>query len=102
MAAAGILVNLLLMLLNLLPIPPLDGGRVVTSLLPRRAAWRFAKLEPWGVPLPTFPARYGSAPIWAQNHRRNMLLKWFWLMRSSKNCLKKRKNFRKNFKSLIP
>lgn len=37
-AAAGILVNLLLMLLNLLPIPPLDGGRVVTSLLPRRAA----------------------------------------------------------------
>ena len=50
-AAAGILVNLLLMLLNLLPIPPLDGGRVVTSLLPGRAAWRFAKLEPWGVPL---------------------------------------------------
>ena len=50
-AAAGILVNLVLMLLNLLPIPPLDGGRVVTSLLPTRAAWRFAKLEPWGVPL---------------------------------------------------
>jgi Zn-dependent protease len=50
-AAAGILVNLLLMLLNLLPIPPLDGGRIVTSLLPRRAAWRFAKLEPLGVPL---------------------------------------------------
>ena len=50
-AAAGILVNLVLMLLNLLPIPPLDGGRIVTSLLPSRAAWRFAKLEPWGVPL---------------------------------------------------
>jgi Zn-dependent protease len=50
-AAAGILVNLVLMLLNLLPIPPLDGGRIVTSLLPRRAAWRFAKLEPLGVPL---------------------------------------------------
>jgi Zn-dependent protease len=50
-AAAGVLVNLLLMLLNLLPIPPLDGGRIVTSLLPRRAAWRFAKLEPLGVPL---------------------------------------------------
>jgi Zn-dependent protease len=50
-AAAGILVNLVLMLLNLLPIPPLDGGRIVTSLLPTRAAWRFAKLEPWGVPL---------------------------------------------------
>jgi Zn-dependent protease len=51
MAAAGIIVNLILMLLNLLPIPPLDGGRIVTSLLPNRAAWRFAKLEAWGVPL---------------------------------------------------
>jgi Zn-dependent protease len=50
-SAAGILVNLVLMLLNLLPIPPLDGGRIVTSLLPNRAAWRFAKLEPLGVPL---------------------------------------------------
>jgi Zn-dependent protease len=50
-AAAGIIVNLILMLLNLLPIPPLDGGRIVTSLLPNRAAWRFAKLEAWGVPL---------------------------------------------------
>jgi len=50
-AAAGVLVNLLLMLLNLLPILPLDGGRIVASLLPRRAAWRFAKLEPLGLPL---------------------------------------------------
>lgn len=50
-SAAGILVNLLLMLLNLLPILPLDGGRIVASLLPSRAAWRFAKLEPYGLPL---------------------------------------------------
>ena len=50
MAAAGVMVNLVLMLLNLLPIPPLDGGRIVTSLLPNRAAGRFAKLEAWGVP----------------------------------------------------
>lgn len=49
--AAGVLVNLVIMLLNLLPIPPLDGGRIVTSLLPHRAAWRFAKLEPWGLPV---------------------------------------------------
>ena len=50
-SAAGILVNLVLMLLNLLPILPLDGGRILASLLPRRAAWQFAKLEPWGLPL---------------------------------------------------
>jgi Zn-dependent protease len=50
-SAAGVLVNLVLMLLNLLPIPPLDGGRIVTSLLPGRAAWGFAKLEPLGIPL---------------------------------------------------
>ena len=49
--AAGVMVNLILMLLNLLPIPPLDGGRIVTSLLPRKAAWRFSKIEPWGLPI---------------------------------------------------
>ena len=51
MAAAGVMVNLIFMLLNLIPIPPLDGGRILTSLLPNRAAWRFAKIEPWGVPI---------------------------------------------------
>src|SRR4051812_31026743 len=49
MAQAGIMVNLLFMLLNLLPILPLDGGRILASLLPNRAAWRYAKLEPWGL-----------------------------------------------------
>jgi len=47
--AAGVLVNLIFMLLNLVPIPPLDGGRILTSVLPGRAAWRFAKLEPYGL-----------------------------------------------------
>jgi Zn-dependent protease len=51
MGAAGVLVNLVFMLLNLLPIPPLDGGRILTSLLPQRAAWRFAQIEPWGLPI---------------------------------------------------
>lgn len=51
MGAAGVLVNLVFMILNLLPIPPLDGGRILTSLLPPRAAWRFSKLEPWGLPI---------------------------------------------------
>lgn len=51
MAQAGILVNLVFMVLNLLPILPLDGGRILASLLPSRAAWQYAKLEPWGLPL---------------------------------------------------
>jgi Zn-dependent protease len=49
--AAGILINVVLMLLNLLPIPPLDGGRIVTSLLPHGAAGQFARIEPWGLPI---------------------------------------------------
>jgi len=51
MSQAGIMVNLIFMFLNLLPILPLDGGRIVASLLPRRAAWRYSKLEPFGLPL---------------------------------------------------
>ena len=48
MARAGISVNAMLMLLNLLPIPPLDGGRIVVSLLPPPLAWKFAQLERYG------------------------------------------------------
>lgn len=48
MGRAGINVNAVLMLLNLLPIPPLDGGRIVTSLLPHRLAWQFSRIEPYG------------------------------------------------------
>ncbi len=48
---AGIEVNLVFMALNLLPILPLDGGRIVVSLLPRRLAWGFSKLEPYGLPI---------------------------------------------------
>jgi len=51
MAEAGVVVNLVFMCLNLLPILPLDGGRILASLLPSRAAWQYAKLEPWGLPL---------------------------------------------------
>ena len=49
MAVAGITINLVLMVLNLIPLPPLDGGRVVTGLLPVRAAYRFAQLERYGL-----------------------------------------------------
>lgn len=48
MARAGINVNAVLMLLNLLPIPPLDGGRIAVSLLPQPLAWQFARIEPFG------------------------------------------------------
>jgi len=49
MAIAGIQVNLVLMALNLMPLPPLAGGRVVLSLLPERAAWHYARIEPYGL-----------------------------------------------------
>jgi Zn-dependent protease len=48
MARIGVSVNLVLMALNLLPIPPLDGGRIAVSLLPNRAAALWARLEPFG------------------------------------------------------
>ena len=48
MSRTGIDVNLVLMVLNLLPLPPLDGGRIAVSLLPQKLAWQFAKLERWG------------------------------------------------------
>ena len=48
MAQIGVSVNLVLMALNLLPIPPLDGGRIAVSLLPSRAALAWARLEPFG------------------------------------------------------
>ena len=48
MARAGVEINLVIFAFNLIPLPPLDGGRVMTSLLPNRYAWQFAKLEPYG------------------------------------------------------
>jgi Zn-dependent protease len=45
----GVQINLVLMILNLLPLPPLDGGRIVTSLLPTRLAVPYAKIEPYGI-----------------------------------------------------
>ena len=44
----GIMLNLVLMVLNLLPLPPLDGGRVLTGLLPGPMAYRFSRIEPYG------------------------------------------------------
>jgi len=49
MAVAGVFINLVLMAINLLPIPPLDGGRVLTGLLPMAAARVYARIEPFGL-----------------------------------------------------
>jgi Zn-dependent protease len=49
MGKAGVTINAVLMVLNLLPVPPLDGGRVAVSLLPPRLAYRYAMLEPYGM-----------------------------------------------------
>lgn len=48
MGIAGIEINVILMVLNLLPVPPLDGGRMAASLLPHRFAYQFSKIEPYG------------------------------------------------------
>ena len=49
MAEWGIKINVVLMVLNLLPLPPLDGGRVAVSLLPHRQAFQLARIEPYGM-----------------------------------------------------
>ena len=49
MALVGILINAILMFFNLVPIPPLDGSRVMAALLPPKAAHNYSKLEPYGL-----------------------------------------------------
>ncbi|HSW11275.1 MAG TPA: site-2 protease family protein, partial [Solimonas sp.] len=49
MAVAGMVINLVLLVLNLLPLPPLDGGRVVSGLLPLSLARHYDRLEPFGL-----------------------------------------------------
>lgn len=48
-AEAGILVNALLMVFNLFPLLPLDGGRILVGLLPLKAAIAYSRLEPYGM-----------------------------------------------------
>ena len=59
MGEAGISINLSLMVLNLLPLPPLDGGRIAIGLLPARMAQEYAQLEPYGIPILMFLAFTG-------------------------------------------
>jgi Zn-dependent protease len=49
MGGAGITINILLMVLNLLPVPPLDGSRVVAGFLPDPLAWKYSRIEQYGL-----------------------------------------------------
>jgi Zn-dependent protease len=49
MGLAGITINVLLMILNLIPVPPLDGSRVVAGFLPDPLAWKYGRLEQYGL-----------------------------------------------------
>ncbi len=49
MAQLGVKINVVLMVLNLLPLPPLDGGRIAVSLLPHKMAIKLAGIEPYGM-----------------------------------------------------
>jgi Zn-dependent protease len=48
MGAAGVFINVIFMVLNLLPLPPLDGGRMLVSVLPHRLAHAVSRIEPYG------------------------------------------------------
>lgn len=77
MGHAGIVINLLLMVLNLLPFPPLDGGRVLTGLLPETQARVLDRIEPYGLIVLLalmFTGMLGKIMIWPLKFSGDALL----------------------------
>jgi Zn-dependent protease len=65
-AYAGVFTNLLIFAFNLFPLPPLDGGRVVTSILPHRLAYKFARIEPYGFFILLALIYFGVLAFWVR------------------------------------
>lgn len=78
MGAAGVFINVIIMMLNLLPLPPLDGGRILVSLLPHRLAYNVARLEPYGFIILIVLLFVGALGIvlWPLIHAMVALLEW--------------------------
>ena len=75
MADAGMDINIMLMLVNLVPIPPLDGGRIAVSLLPFRLALKYARVEPYGFFILIFLLYTGFLGVFL--HPMIGLVRWF-------------------------
>lgn len=80
-----VVTNVVLMVFNLVPVPPLDGSRVVTVLLPRDLAWRYAQLDRYGMVfvflllwIPAFNGLIGRAVVFVC--RAVGLTDWLWLL----------------------
>lgn len=60
------IINIVLGVINLIPIPPLDGSRIVTGLLPRELAYKYLKIEPFGfIIVVFFIITFGRSIIWS-------------------------------------
>lgn len=64
MARAGVLTNLFIFAFNLFPLPPLDGGRIVVSLLPHHLAYKYAQLERYGFFIVLGLVMLGGMSLW--------------------------------------